>query len=106
MTDWPREIFIDLSLDPGVRIRYSRSERRPINYAIGLEAQLEGHWTTIRLWDNAHNVDQHHEHEYTSSQGKREPSVHPYTTVNQAMAAAMTRAAEDWLAILELWRAR
>jgi hypothetical protein len=101
---WPREVFIDL--DPDVRIRYGRTERPPISYAIVLETQVDGHWTTIRLWDNAHNVDEHHEHEYTSSRGKRDPTVHPFTSVNQAMAAAMTRAAEDWPTILENWSSR
>jgi hypothetical protein len=44
---WPREVFIDL--DPDVRIRYGRTERPPISYAIVLETQVDGHWTTIRL---------------------------------------------------------
>ena len=103
---WPREIFIDLSLDPDVRIRYGRTERPPISYAIVLETHVEGHWTAIRLWDNAHSVDEHHEHEYTSTRGKRDPTVQPFNTVNQAMAAAITRAAEDWPTILENWRSR
>jgi hypothetical protein len=106
VTDWPREIFVDLSLDPDVRIRYSRTERPPISYAIVLETQVDGHWTAIRLWDNAHSIDEHHEHEYTSTEGKRDPTVQPFTTVNHAMAAAMTRAAEDWPLILENWRSR
>lgn len=101
---WPREIFIDLA--PDVRIRYGRIERPPISYAIVLETQLDGHWTAIRLWDNAHSIDDHHEHEYTSSQGKSDPTVQPFTTVNQAMAAAMRRATEDWPTILEDWRSR
>jgi hypothetical protein len=81
-----------------------QTERPPISYAIVLEIQVDGQWTAIRLWDNAHNTDEHHEHEYTSSQGKRDPTVHPFDSVNQAMAAAMTRATEDWPAILESWR--
>lgn len=101
---WPREVFVGLDL--GVRIRYGRSERPPIRYAIVLETQLDGHWTAIRLWDNAHSIDDHHEHEYTSSQGKRDSTVQPFTTVNQAMAGAMRRATEDWPAILEDWRSR
>jgi hypothetical protein len=39
-------------------------------------------------------------------QEKRDPTVQPFATVNQAMAAAMTRAAEDWPTILENWRSR
>jgi hypothetical protein len=106
VTDWPREIFIDLSLDPDVRIRYSRTERPPIRYAIVLEMGIDREWTAIRLWDNAHGVDEHHEHEYTFSQGKRDPTVHHFKSVNQAMAAAMTLAAEHWPTILENWRSR
>ena len=71
-----------------------------------LETRIDREWTAIRLWDNAHGVEEHHEHEYTFSQGKRDPTMHPFKSVNQAMAAAMTRAAEDWPAILENWRSR
>ena len=71
-----------------------------------LETRVDGHWTAIRLWDNAHSVVEHHEHEYTSSQGKRDPTVQSFITVNQAMAAAMKRAIEDWPTILENWRSR
>jgi hypothetical protein len=104
VTDWPREVFIDLEV--GIRIRYSRSERPPIRYAIVLETWIDGGWTAIRLWDNAHSVGEHHEHAYTSSDGKRDPIVHPFHSVNQAIAAAIARAAEDWPAILDSWRSR
>jgi hypothetical protein len=48
-----------------------------------LETQVDGRWIAIRLWDNAHSVDEHHEHEYTSSQGKRDPMVRNFNSVNQ-----------------------
>ncbi|HEX3391343.1 MAG TPA: hypothetical protein VHS55_02155 [Solirubrobacteraceae bacterium] len=73
---------------------------------IVLETRVDGGWAAIRLWDNAHSVDEHHEHEYTSSQGKRDPMLLSFNSVNQAMAAAITRAAEDWPTILESWRSR
>jgi len=104
MTEWPREVFIDITT--GVRIRYGRSERLPFRYAVVLEARIEAVWTTIRLWDNAHEVEEHHEHEYTRSEGKRDPAVHAFSSTNQAMAAAMTRAAQDWQTILENWRSQ
>jgi hypothetical protein len=104
MTEWPREIFIDL--DPYTRIRYGRTERPPIRYAIVLEAAIDERWTAIRLWDNAHDIDEHHEHEYTRSMGKLDPIVHTFSSVNQAMAAAMTRAAEEHSTILHRWRTR
>jgi hypothetical protein len=104
MTEYPREVFVDITAD--VRIRYGRSERMPIRCAIVLETRTEDGWTTIRLWDNAHGVEEHHEHEYTHSGGKCDPVVHAFSSTNQAMAAAMTRAARDWQTILENWRSR
>jgi len=74
MTEWPREIFIDITAY--VRIRYGRSERLPFRYAVVLEARIEDIWTTIHLWDNAHGVEEHHEHEYTRSEGKRDLQLH------------------------------
>jgi hypothetical protein len=64
-----REVFIDLEL--GQRIRFRRSEAPPpISYAITLEIIEDGGWTTIRLWDNADHVDEHHEHAHTKEDGK------------------------------------
>jgi hypothetical protein len=104
MTEYPREVFIDITA--GVRIRYGRSERLPFRYAIVLEARIDDAWTTIHLWDNAHEAEEHHEHEYTRSEGKLVPLVHAFSSTNEAMAAAMTRAARDWRTILENWRSR
>jgi hypothetical protein len=104
VTKWPREIFIDL--DPDRRIRYGRTERPPISYAIVLEAKIDERWTAIRLWDNAHDVDEHHEHEYTRSKGKLDPIVHTFSSVNQAMAAAISQAAEKHSTILDRWTTR
>jgi hypothetical protein len=47
VTEWPREVFVDLT--EAIRIRYGRSESLPIRYAIVLETCLEGKWTAIRL---------------------------------------------------------
>lgn len=104
MTEWPREVFVDIT--PDVRIRYGRSELLPIRYAISLEAFLDSKWTTIRLWDNAHDPNEHHEHEYTRSKGKGDPTIHPLRSINEAMATAMTRAGQEWQAILDSWRTR
>lgn len=101
MADWPREIFVDLT--SSMRIRYGRSERPPIRYAISLETYVESEWTTLRLWDNAHDPDEHHEHGYTRSSGKEDPVVHPFRTCNEAMAAAIARAGNEWQAILAAW---
>ena len=102
MRDWPREIFIELDLT--VRLRYCRSDHPPpIEYAVMLEALIDGEWTTIALWDNADALDEHHEHRYTQSEGKQEPAMLEFGTTNEAMAAAIRKAATDWQIILKDW---
>jgi hypothetical protein len=89
MTD--REIFIDLGSE--LRIRYRRSNPpSPVSYAITLEVLEESGWQAIRLWDNAHAPEEHHEHPYRRTEGKQPPVLRPHPTVNAAMADAITRA--------------
>jgi hypothetical protein len=102
MPQWAREIFIDI--EPGIRVRYRRSEPPPPEtYAITLEVLVGREWTTIRLWDNSDDVHEHHEHEYTRSEGKRPASVLAMTSSRDAMAAAIRKATSDWRAILSRW---
>lgn len=68
-----------------------------------LETLIDSEWTTIALWDNADALDEHHEHRYTRSQGKQEPAMLEFATTNQAMAAAVRKAATDWQIILTDW---
>lgn len=99
-----REVFIDI--EPNVRVRYRRSEPPPpLEYAVTLEVEIEGQWTTIRLWDNADDVDLHHEHEYTRNQGKQPAVVQDAPSINDAMAAAIRKATSEWQAILTRWNA-
>ncbi len=103
MTPRGREVFIEVEAD--ARVRYRRSEPPPpITYAITLELLVEGSWTTIRLWDNADAVEEHHEHEYTRRGGKRPPTIHSYASTNEAMAAAIRKATSDWQAIAATWQ--
>ena len=98
----PRRAIIRLAAN--VRVRYLRSERPPIEYAITLESRAGDTWTTIRLWDNADGLDTHHEHAYTESGGKQPPVVRAQSSTNEAMAAAIRIAATDWEAIVERWK--
>lgn len=98
-----REVFIDL--EPGRRIRFRRSEAPPpISYAITLEIIEDGGWTTIRLWDNADDVDEHHEHAHTKEGGKQPPTILDFKTDNDAMAAAIRKAKAEASEIVRRWR--
>jgi hypothetical protein len=98
-----REIFIDV--EPDIRIRYRRSEPPPpVSYAIVLESLEDGEWTTVRLWDNADVVDEHHEHEYTRAGGKQAPDILYFSSSNEAMAAAIRKAKTEAPAIVRQWR--
>lgn len=99
-----REVFIDL--EPDLRIRFIRSEAPPpVSYAITLEL-LEGEdWTTVRLWDNADDVAEHHEHGYTRKGGKQPPAILEFESGNDAMAAAIRKAKDEAEGIVREWRA-
>jgi hypothetical protein len=98
-----REIFIDV--EPGIRIRFRRSEPPPpAFYAITLESVEGSEWTTVRLWDNADAVDEHHEHEHTKTSGKQAAAILDFDSPNQAMAAAIRKAKGDALKIVRQWR--
>jgi hypothetical protein len=102
MPDLSREAFIDV--EPRVRVRFLRSEPPPpFNYAITLEVLAAGRWGTIRLWDNAHALDEHHEHEYTRGEGKQPPMKLEFSSTNEAMAAAIRKATTEWQTILSRW---
>jgi hypothetical protein len=99
-----REIFIDV--EPDIRIRYRRSESPPpVSYAITLESLENGEWTTVRLWDNADAVDEHHEHRFTLAGGKQAPAILEFNSPNEAMAAAIRKAKVDAPEIVRQWRA-
>ena len=98
-----REVFIDI--EPDLRIRFRRSQAPPpVSYAITLEFLSEGRWTVVRLWDNADGIDEHHEHRYTHTGGKQAPTVHDFSSVNEAMAAAIGKAKAEALEIVRQWR--
>ena len=99
-----REVFIDL--EPGTRIRFRRSEAPPpVSYAITLEALEDDDWATVRLWDNADNVDEHHEHAHTREGGKQPATILEFKSSNDAMAAAIRKAKAEAAEIVRKWRA-
>ncbi|HEY5942255.1 MAG TPA: hypothetical protein VIT89_05260 [Solirubrobacterales bacterium] len=98
-----REVLI--RVEAGVRVRYRRSEPPPpYTYAITLEAEEKGIWQTVRLWDNADDVSEHHVHEYTRHEGKRSPVIFRFDSVNEAMAAANDEARARAREIVGEWR--
>jgi len=100
----PRETVDEV--EPGVRVRYCRSEPpRPYTYAITVEVEVDKDtWTTVRLWDNADDVNEHHMHEYTRQEGKQEPVISDFASVNEAMAAAHDEARERAKEIVRQWQ--
>jgi hypothetical protein len=98
-----REVFIDL--EPGLRIRFRRSQAPPpVSYAITLESFEQGRWTAVRLWDNADGIEEHHEHRYTRKGGKQAPTVHEFASANEAMATAIGKAKMEAEEIVRQWR--
>ncbi len=69
-----------------------------------LESLEDGEWTTVRLWDNADVVDEHHEHEYTRAGGKKAPAILEFSSSNEAMAAAIKKAKTEAPEIVRQWR--
>ncbi len=69
-----------------------------------LEVLEDAEWTTVRLWENAHDIDQYHEHAYTSSNGKQPPTVLEFKSSNDAMAAAIRKAKAEAAEIVRRWR--
>lgn len=103
MVPTEREIFIDV--ERGIRIRFRRSEPPPpVSYAITLESLEDGEWRTVRLWDNADGVDEHHEHEHTRTGGKQAATFLDFASPNVAMAAAIGKAKREAPEIVRQWR--
>lgn len=75
-----------------------------MSYAITLESLEDGAWATVRLWDNADAVDEHHDHEYTRHDGKQPPTLRRFKSSNEAMAAAIRTAKTEASEIVRQWR--
>jgi hypothetical protein len=95
---------VEIELKPDLRIRFGRGAPPPPTfYAITLEFREDGAWTTVRLWDNADGVDEHHEHAYTRAGGKQPPVVHEFASPNEGMPAAIDKAELRGEEIVRQW---
>jgi hypothetical protein len=61
-------------------------------------------WETVRLWDNADAIDEHHEHRYTRTDGKQAPTILGFDSVNEAMAAALDKAKAEAPEMVRQWQ--
>lgn len=98
-----REVLSELG--SSVRVRYRRSEAPPpYTYAITLGIEEGGAWQTVRLWDNADEVHEHHVHRYTRQEGKQSPMILEFDSINEAMAVANDEARRRTEEIVRQWR--
>ncbi len=91
----------ELAPAPDVRIVVTRSSTHPVEYAITLVILRDGTWRTVRMFDNAHDPLEHHEHRYVGSE-KQDPIV-TREPVNDAMHAAEVKLRENWSDIVRSW---
>ena len=84
-----------------VQIVYERSSAHPIGYAITLRVRRRGGWRTVHLFDNAHGVEEHHEHRYVGD--VKQPPCITRGPVNAAMAAAMQKLETQWPELVRTW---
>lgn len=80
-----------------------RSSTHPVEYAITLIVQRDGVWHTVRVFDNAHDPDEHHEHAYIGAE--KQPPVVTVGPVNEAMHAAEAKLLRDFFVIVSTWEA-
>jgi hypothetical protein len=87
--------------DRDVRIQITRSSTHPVEYAVVLLVRRDGSWHTVRVYDNAHDPEVHHEHCYVGEE-KQSPTVR-HGPVNDAMHAAIVTCRRSWADIVRAW---
>lgn len=85
-------------LSPDVRIVVRQSSAYPYEYAVSLRYRGQ----TIRLFDNSHGVDEHHEHRYIGDQ--KQPPTISRGSVDRAIAAAIARLVANWQGYVAEWK--
>ncbi|MGN6256863.1 MAG: hypothetical protein ACTHN3_03805 [Solirubrobacterales bacterium] len=69
-----------------------------------MEVKEAGVWQTVRLWDNADDVHEHHVHQYIRIEGKQKPVIRKFKSINEAMAVATCEARKRTKEIVRQWR--
>lgn len=95
MTDL-RTWRIELRAD--VAIVAKRSADIPFTYSVVLIAKRDGVWETVRSFDNAHDVMEHHDHRYLGSD-RQLPDV-SYGPEKTAMGSVLRA---HWADIVDAW---
>lgn len=78
-----------------------RSSEQPVEYAVTLRVLRDGKWHTVRSFDNAHHMDEHHEHRYIGTE--KQPPIVTRGTWNEAMAEAERKLLKGWQQIVRSW---
>jgi hypothetical protein len=90
-------------LSPEARIVVRRSSAHPITYAIMLVATIDNIDYTVRTFDNAHDVVEHHEHIYIGI-NKQPPTIVSNGSANVAMDAALKKLLSSWDVYVDEWK--
>ncbi len=88
-------------LAPDVWMRTLRSSTHPIEYATILVVLREGRLHNVRVFDNSHGPEEHHEHRFRSDE-KLPPTI-TYGPVNSPLNAAETKIMRHWRAMVLSW---
>lgn len=94
-----REYRLPLAVD--VEIVVTRSSAQPMEYSVVLVARRDGQWQAVRSFDNAHDVQEHHEHHYIGAE-KQPPTV-THGPPQAAAGNAQLMLREHWADIVAEW---
>jgi hypothetical protein len=90
-----------LELREDVAIIAKRSAGSSFTYSIVLVVRRDNVWQAIRTFDNAHEVNEHHDHRYVGSE--RQQPIISYGPETIAMGSTMVTLREQWADIVNEW---
>ncbi|MDX6652463.1 MAG: hypothetical protein QOJ38_1244 [Solirubrobacterales bacterium] len=94
----------EIEEEPDVHLRVSfRTDRTGlvVSYSLVLIALRDGGWQTVRVWDNAHGVNEMHR--YTRTGGKQRGEIFYRGDFGAAMRVAHAEALAAYRAMIESW---